>query len=137
MPGSILKFENSTLTAVSLTRDDTATLEFEPMMRIKSEGMPDVDPSTLWSQSVRITFLEAEANPETLDGPTTLIGGDLTVNGLTYRNIIPLPLDAPGFAEIELLTENGEKIVVGGERITVELLGAEKYLEHLHVATKE
>lgn len=134
MAGSILQIPDSTLTSIETHADDSLTLRLEPAMRIKSEGVPGVDASTLWRQSVNLRITEAEMDGEALAAASAITSGEITVNGLTYEGIIPLPLNAPGYVELALTAESGQCWTIRGERIDVELLGVEKYIRHLDAA---
>lgn len=132
MAGSILKLNDAQLQQIE-QQGDTLILHFNPITRIKSEGMPDVDPSTLWDQQARIHLLQIQIADELPAQPLRILGGDISINGTTYRDIIPLPLDTPGYCELELNSNEHDPLILRAERIRVELFGIEKYRRHIHI----
>ncbi|MGB0713734.1 MAG: hypothetical protein ACPGUC_09265 [Gammaproteobacteria bacterium] len=130
MAGSILQLEESNLSAI-VQEGDRITLELRPAVIIKSEGMPGVDQSTVWAVDTDLVFRdEAEwDDDEAPQTPAGLVGGSIEVNGLTYLDTLPMPLDLPGRIELELKVDDATFAIRGGHfRITP--LWPGKYLRH-------
>jgi hypothetical protein len=132
MSGSILRFKDSVVADIEID-DDTAVFRFEPAMIVKSEGIPGVDPSTLWRQSATLTLSEeVEREGDLAEFPMTLTEGTLiTVNGTTFADHCPIPLRTSGFVEIELKVAGESNLILRAERVRLELLDAPKYVKHL------
>lgn len=131
MSKRILKFPDSVLHSISNEGEQTL-LRFEPMRVVKAEGVPDVDPSTLWDQTVEFKLLEAEIEINNSDLPRKIASGMIEINGMTYVDIVPVPLSTPGYIEIELSDEAGQRfLLVRAERIDIELIGLDSYIEHI------
>jgi hypothetical protein len=132
MSGSILKFTDSVVTAVTMDRS-AVTIRLEPALIVKSERIPGVDPSTLWRQTAELVLSgEAELEGEPAELPLTLAeGSNITVNGTTYVDHCPLPLKTSGFAEIELKAAGHPMTTARGGRIELRLIGVGKYIRHL------
>ncbi len=130
MSKRILKFPESVLHSIIRDGDHTH-LRFEPMRVVKAEGVPDVDPSTLWDQTVEFKLLEADIEINSSDLPCKIASGMIEINGMTYVDIIPVPLSTPGTIEIELSDETGARFfLVRAERIDIELIGLDSYIKH-------
>lgn len=131
MSKRILKFPDSVLHSISEENGQTR-LRFEPMRVVKAEGVPDVDPSTLWDQTVEFTLLEAETEINNGDLPRIIASGMIEINGMTWVDVVPVPLSTPGYIDIELSDAAGQCFLrVKAERIDVELIGLDSYIRHI------
>ncbi|MGB0720937.1 MAG: hypothetical protein ACPGU7_00945 [Gammaproteobacteria bacterium] len=130
MAGSILQLEESKLTGMKQD-GERITLEFRPAIIVKSEGMPGVDQSTVWAVDTDLIFVdEAEWHDDSPPPlPMQVNGGSIEVNGLTYLDTLPMPLDLPGHIELELSAETGTFVVRGGH-FTINPMWPGKYLCH-------
>ena len=130
MSGSVLRLQGSVL-AQTRRQDDATILELRPAYLIQSENMPAVDPSTLWIQDVDLIFQDAAWRD---DVPTpeglVLTGGDITLNGITHLDLLPMPLNLPGAIELELRGEAGT-FVVRGAHFELRPLGVGQYRGHI------
>ena len=129
MSGCVLRLPGSVLARVR-REDGHTTLELRPAFIIKSEQMPGVDPGTLWTQDVDLIFREASwrANQLVPDG-MEIIGGNITLNGITHLDLLPMPLNLPGNIELEIKGEAGD-FAVAGEHFDLRALGVGKYTHH-------
>lgn len=131
MGGSVIQLRGSKIEAVDTT-NRTINVRFSPALVVRSEGVPGVDASTLWTQAATMAFHDGEIEGDFPSFPATLTGGRITVNRLSYVDMIPIPLDSAGFLRL-LLTFVGaqRELAIVGISATLELLGHAKYIEHL------
>jgi hypothetical protein len=131
MGGSVIKLQGSQLEALDID-GETVNVRFAPALVIKSEGVPGVDASTLWTQAAALVFKDAEIEGDSPPFPATLSGGKITVNRLSYVDMIPIPLDSAGLIRLRLtLVEAQREIVIVGNSVSLQLSGHGKYVEHL------
>lgn len=131
MGSSVIQLPGSELEAVE-TEEQAVNVRFAPALVVKSEGVPGVDASTLWTQSAVIAFQEGEIEGELPSLPVKLAGGKITVNRLSYVDMIPTPLDSAGFVRLVLtFVEAPQEVAVVGISACLRLLGHGKYVEHL------
>lgn len=130
MAHAIISLRGTTLESVSSAADGTVRVRFGPAIVVKSQGIAGVDPSTRWSQAGEIQVREAETLGELPGLPAAVTGGSIECGGFKYVDMIPLPLDLPGFVELRLGLGETE-VVVRGEGPTVRMEGQPKYLEHI------
>ena len=131
MGGSVIQLQGSQLEAVQ-TNEGIISVRFAPARVVKSEGVPGVDASTLWTQAATMAFQDGELEGEFPSFPAILTGWKITVNRLSYVDMIPIPLDSAGFLRL-LLTFVGaqRELAIVGISASLELLGHAKYIEHL------
>lgn len=66
------------------------------------------------------------------DLPAELTGADVCDNQMIYRNEVVIPVDIHGHVGVKLHFAGGtQAIPIFGERLTLELSGHEKYIEHI------
>lgn len=135
MPGRYIQLPNAEISAIE---DSFGRIKVRigDLRVVKSEGIPGVNESTLWRNAATVEFEEAEIDGDLPALPARVTTGDITLNGITYRDMIALPLDQNGFAELELSFAGGAKVTISAsERIRIELDGPGNYIEHI-AATK-
>ena len=129
MSGSVLRLQASILARTARENDQT-TLELRPAYLIQSENMPGVDPGVLWTRDVDLIFQAAEWRDDPPPENLTLNGGDITVNGITHLDLLPMPLDLPGDIELEIRSDAGV-FVIRGDHFELRPLGVGKYVKHV------
>ena len=95
----------------------------------RSPGRPSIDAGTGWSQTLQLRFRQGLAKGSVDTIPLELLDGHLEVSGHRFDNIIPVPIEHPGPAKIELRGWNGARVRIVGESVEVELVGPARYLE--------
>lgn len=131
MGGSVIQLRDSEIDALD-TDERGVSIRFAPAFVVKSEGVPGVDASTLWTQAAVLTFEDGEIEGDLPPLPGRLAGGKITVNRLSYVDMIPTPLDSAGFIRLALnFVEAQREIAVVGTSVSLELLGHGKYIKHL------
>lgn len=132
MSGTILQLDGSTVVSVSLNADEEARVRFEPGMVVKSQGIPRVDASTLWRQSGELVIPEAEMAGEPPPLPATVQDGSMETGGLRYMDMVPVPLDNVGYAELRLSFGAGvSELVIKGAGARLEMEDIPKYIKHI------
>ena len=64
--------------------------------------------------------------------PAVLSGADICDNQMIYRNEVAIPLKLHGHVGIKLKFNDDDQIVsIFGENLTLDLIGHEKYIEHI------
>lgn len=87
---------------------------------------------TQWRQAGVLVLEGAEAESELPHGEAVLAGGDVHDNAYTYRNRVPLPLDARGQVGLSLrLSGGGEALLLHGSRLRLEPVGERRYVTHV------
>ncbi len=87
---------------------------------------------TRWWQAGELVIDAAEPQAPLPQAPVVCVGGDIDENVYTYRDMIPLPLDARGRVACDLkLAEGAGRISVRGEALRLEMDGVPKYIEHI------
>ena len=129
MSGSVLQLQASIL-ARTIQEGGQTTLELRPAYLIKSEKMPGVDPGVLWTQDVDLIFRAAEWRDDPPPENLTLTGGNITVNGITHLDLLPMPLKLPGDIELEIQGDAGT-FVIRGDHFELRPLGVGKYVRHV------
>jgi hypothetical protein len=138
MSGTILQLHDSTLVSVSLNADDEARVRFDPGMVVKSQGIPRVDASTLWRQSGELVIPEAEIEGEPPELPVTVRDGSMETGGLKYMDMVPVPLDDVGYAELRLSFADGApELVIRGAGARLEMEDIPKYIKHIEETQPE
>ncbi|MCB1733588.1 MAG: hypothetical protein H6981_01800 [Gammaproteobacteria bacterium] len=131
MSGRYIELPHAEVTSVE-DQFGTVRLRLGDLTLLKSEGIPGVNESTRWRNAATIEFEEAEVEGELPELPARIATGDITLNGMTYRDMIALPLDQTGYASIELKLETGRQLTItGNDHIRLTLDGPGKYLEHV------
>ncbi len=131
MAGTILQLEGSTAASIVTQDDGSVRVLFGPAMIVKSEGIPQVDASTLWTQSGQLVIGEADIQGKGPELPALLFGGSMEAAGLKYVNMSPVPLDCPGYAQLRLAFEGGAAMTITGIGARLELEGMPKYVKHI------
>jgi hypothetical protein len=87
---------------------------------------------TKWRQSGSLVFEHAVFEGAPPDGPCTVTAGEIRDNRFTYRDRVPLPLDATGDVAC-VLTVAGEAppITISAQRVRLNEEGRRRYLGHV------
>ncbi len=131
MAGTILLLKGSTVASIVTNPDGGVSVRFGPAMIVKSEGIPQVDASTLWTQPGALVIGEAEIEGELPELPARLDGGSMEAAGLKYVGMSSVPLDSLGYAQLKLDFERGAHMVVTGVNARLEMEGTPKYVKHI------
>ncbi|MDJ0862437.1 MAG: hypothetical protein QNJ87_10700 [Gammaproteobacteria bacterium] len=131
MAGTIIQLEGSTAASIVTQGDGSVRVAFGPAMIVKSEGIPQVDASTLWTQSGNLIIGEADIQGKSPELPALLAGGSMETAGLKYVDMSPIPLDTPGYAQLRIAFEGGAEMTITGTGARLELEGMPKYVKHI------
>lgn len=129
MGGSVIQLTDCNIAAIDTTAD-AVLVRFLPAQVIKSQGVPGVDASTRWTQSAIMTFNDAEIEGKRPNLPAVVAGGKITVNRLSYVDMIPIPLEAAGFIRLVMRFGDAE-LAISGTAVKLELFGHGRYIEHI------
>ena len=131
MGGRVIQLRGSEIGAADMD-GRTLSVRFAPALVLRSEGVPGVDVSTLWAQVALLCFQDGEIDGEFPSFPARLAGGTITVNRLSYVDMIPAPLDSAGYIRLVLnFVGATPDLTIVGTSATLELLEHGKYLQHL------
>ena len=110
---------------------ETAKIQIDDAIIIKN--MDDAEQDTKWHGKGTLTISELVIDSEDFPGfPTTVTTADIKDNQITYRNEANIPIKFHGNVGISLQFEGFDKTVkFSGERMSFEVSGHEKYIEHL------
>ncbi len=61
--------------------------------------------------------------------PCHIVNGDLIICTVRHNNEIPVPLDAPGPVELQLIFDCVHRVTIKGRGARLQLLGEAKYVE--------
>lgn len=86
---------------------------------------------TQWRQAGTLLLEDAEVEGDWPEGGFTLSGGDVQDNAYTYRDRVPLPLDARGHVGCVLRIEGrDEPLRLTGSRLCLQTEGERRYVRH-------
>ena len=109
---------------------DRITLHFSLVYLIRT--IEDAWQKTRWKQALEVVIEGVDEPPDPPPVPSVVGGGEVILNIYTYRDLVPLPLDAQGDVGCKLIVEGQEvPYIVHGERITAHRLGDARYIEHI------
>lgn len=112
---------------------DTVRVWFQPAYLIKT--MTGSNERTRWWQNGELIFQRAKVEGPLPSLPAQCLGGDVTENIYTYRDMIPVPLQSRGHAACALRVANSEApIRVSAEAVQLEMRDVPKYIEHVRPA---
>ena len=131
MAGTIIQLQGSMVTSITTNRDGAVSVQFGPAMIVKSEGIPQVDASTLWTQSGELVIVEANIEGECFALPARLSGGSVEAGGLKYVGMLPVPLESPGYAQLKLVFDGGSEVTITGAGARLEMASLPKYVKHI------
>lgn len=87
-----------------------------------STGRPGVDAGSGWYQRAEIVVSDAVRQQDPTAWPLDLYGGSVTVDGELFGNVVPLPCDRKGPADVEFEGDEGW-LVMSGSRVRIVLTG--------------
>ena len=110
---------------------DSVNIEIDYAIIIKN--MDDAEQDTRWHGKGLLTISELVIDSEDFpELPATVKSADIKDNQMTYRDEVVIPIKSHGNVGITLQFENFDSPVkFVGERMTFELSGHEKYIEHV------
>lgn len=106
-------------------------VRFSPAWVVQSEGIPGVDSSTLWTQSVELVIEACEMEGATPELPARLTGGSVEAGGYRHIDMLPVPLESEGYLALSLIFSSGETVALRGAGGRLALEGHPKYVRHL------
>lgn len=112
---------------------ETVRVWFQPAYLIKT--MTGSTERTRWWQNGELIFHRAEVEGELPDLPAACLGGDVTENIYTYRDMIPVPLESRGRVALALRVTGSDALIrVAAEALKLEMRDVPKYIEHIRSA---
>jgi hypothetical protein len=95
-----------------------------------SEGRIGIDPGNGWVQAALLTFAtDATIEGDVPDLPSDIYNGELVLDGVAHRNVIPIPLHHVGAASLKLLLNATPELVISGTGIDLTLVGEAVHVE--------
>ena len=131
MVGTVLQLHGSSVAAIATGDDGEVSVRFAPAMIVKSEGIPRVDASTLWTQSGELVIGEGQLEGTLPALPALLSDGSMEAAGLKYIGVIPIPLGSLGHAELKLTFEDGAELTVTGADAKLGMEDTPRYVKHI------
>ncbi|MCU0712335.1 MAG: hypothetical protein MUC43_09760 [Pirellula sp.] len=107
--------------------DGTIVVELAAYLH-QSQGRPGIDSGTVWTQSVRLTFLYATFSGTIAGLPDTILDGCLTLSGEKLVNLFVVPLTHLGPTCMYLEFANGIDITICGEGFRSECVGMPSFV---------
>ncbi len=131
MDSTSIDLVGSRITGVE-TDGDSVKVRFEPAYLIKT--MTGSVERTRWWQNGYLVFTQARLEDDAVLSrlPADCVGGDVSENIYTYRDMLPVPLESAGHASCKLAIKDSEhSLTVQGEGLRLELEDVPKYIEHI------
>jgi len=111
----------------------TTLITFSHAYIHQSDGVPGVDPGSGWSQRAELRINRSSIPDVPENGPYEISDGQLELDGVAYRNELPIPLSHDGFIRLKLSVVDGDgrdsEIAVTGRDIELRLIGEAEYIE--------
>ena len=112
---------------------DSFELTFDYAAIIKNMDAAVEDSRWYGAGIIRITGL-LDNDFDLPDPPVTLLGADVCDNQMIYRNEAAIPFSYHGHVGLKLRFEGYQQaVLIFGEKMSLELSGHEKYIEHIKV----
>lgn len=108
--------------------DGSIELELKAYLH-QSDGRPGIDPGTVWTQPVRLTFLNAKMQSTLVTYPDTIMNGLLTLSAERFENCFEIPLTHYGPTELHLEFANDIDLTIRGGGLHLEFLGIPTFVE--------
>lgn len=132
MDASHIDLAGSTIAGVYID-GETVRVWFQPAYLIKT--MTGSNERTRWWQNGELVFRRAQVEGPLPDFPAECLGGDITENIYTYRDMIPVPLESRGRTACALRVRGSDALIrVSAEAVKLEMRDVAKYIEHLRPA---
>jgi len=129
MESSSIELPGSEVGAVSY-RDGCLYIRFSRAYIIKT--MAGSHERTRWWQSGDLIMEGARLESRLPEGRLICDGGDISDNIFTYRDMIPVPLDARGHTRCDLGFRGTNRcLLADGETLRLEMTEVPKYIEHI------
>jgi hypothetical protein len=135
MQNRAIEIHDSTLDRISV-RDGDVVLHFAAVYIHQSAGTPGVDAGSCWVQKALLRMGGAVVSGSFSQLPRELLDGQIKIGTTVSRNMIPIPLDHKGDAELRLESWNDEAISIAGSSARLELIGDPKYVEEFQPNNK-
>jgi len=127
---SAIECHDSVISQIQVT-DRCVVVDFSPSYIHKSDGQPGVDTGSGWLQNARLRLTGASVSGKLPLLPESLWDGSLRIGGQKHNNVLPIPLQAIGPVELNLVFVSGHEVVVLGEAVELELMGAATFVEEV------
>lgn len=124
-----IQLNDSTVGPLTLEQDKL-TVELPYAYVIKTVAGSE---STLWHQTGRLYIDKVDIDQaHLLDAEATIETARLQVNQFTYLDMLPEPLESPGYIELKIkLKDHDEELSARGEYVLLEMDGDAKYIRHM------
>ncbi|MDR3404692.1 MAG: hypothetical protein P4L99_19470 [Chthoniobacter sp.] len=122
-----IELHDSELAAISCVNGATM-FSLSPAYVHRSSGRAGRDTGLGWWQEGTLTIAGASISAA-IQLPATISDGSLRIAGELHDNCIPAAGTFDGPIELQLLFDTSEKLMIRGERLTVELRGEPSGLE--------
>ena len=125
-----LQLPEAQLDRIERTGDERIVLAFSRVFLV--QVMEGAFEDSLWTQAVRLTLEDCEVEGELPACPCELLGGELTNNIYTWRNLVPLPIRWRGDTACKLVVAgSGATCTIRARRLSVEQIDHPRYLRHI------
>ncbi len=123
-----VELHDSCIRAITVDGADV-TVRFGPAYVHISAGKPGVDLGSGWVQDLDLSFTDATLTSEIGDFPRDLDDGEVSLGGVTHKNLVPLPLDFHGDVSFVAYSIRGERLSIHGTAAKIVLHGEPTYVE--------
>lgn len=125
-----IHFNDMTIADIS-QQNDRINIEFSHAIIVKNMDAAEEDTRWYGGGSIKIEDVDQQIG-QLPTFPIKLIGADIRDNQMIYRDEISIPFSFHGFVGIEIrFAEPNSVLKLTGEKMSLELSGHEKYIEHI------
>lgn len=132
MANQALELHDSSLAVLWYERND-AILIFSKLYVHECEGNPGIDDGIGWFQRAEIIIKNATLTDYACVWPCQIFGGEVTIDGVTYRNCAPIPLNCGSSFKIAMNAIDGDynqrHIEIEGDGATLTFYGDRSSVE--------
>jgi hypothetical protein len=128
MENRAIEIHDSVLEHLSIV-DGRALFEFSSLYVHQSIGTPGADPGTGWFQRARLQINGAMFFSSFSEFPCKLLGGQISLGGSEFDNVIPIPLLYRDGIALRLDSRDGAVIQLRGTDVELELMGEPHHVE--------
>lgn len=102
---------------------------FEPAYLHRSPGEPGLDSGTGWLVEALLSIGNSTEAPLVSGLPARISDGTITADGVTYQNVVPVPLSATIEIKLTIELETGSVISFSGRRAVFRTDGDYEFIE--------
>lgn len=125
-----LQLPGAQLERIERDGDERITLHFSRVELIQE--MEGAFEDSLWTQAIRLTLTDYEIEGNLPECPCELLGGEMTNNIYTWRNLVPLPVRWRGAVACKLLVASDPNgCTIRANQMNLEQIDHPRYIKHI------